>query len=357
MSSSPPSVLGTVRSVSHPDLGGEPEQSPEPRARIRKDGSMPSASAAGDASIFVGIDVSKFHLDVYWHPSSQSLRVENSAAGLAQLHQRLHPLPLQHIAVESTGGYERDLLSMLLAAGAPVSLVNPRPVRHFALGLNLLAKTDRIDARVLALYAEHVRPRLAVPTSPDTQDLRDLVARRRQLVEQLTVQKNQRGHARLEAVRDSIDRTMQHLRTELLAIEALIQRIIESHPDMQQRCRLLQSVIGVGPTTARVLVSELPELGSRDRRPLAALVGIAPFNKDSGQKQGTRHIRGGRSTVRCALYMAAVSAARHNPVVRDHYRRLRDRGKPAKVALVACMHKMLNHLNTLVANQQSETNT
>lgn len=355
MSSNPPAVLGTVRSMSHPDLGGEPEQSPEPRAHIRKDGSMPSAPASGGAGVCVGIDVSKSHLDVYLHPSSQSLRVENSTEGLAHLHQWLHPLPLHHIAIESTGGYEQDVLSMLLEAGAPVSLVNPRPVRHFALGLNLLAKTDRIDARVLALYAEHVRPRLAVPIPSDVQELRELVARRGQLVEQLTVQKNQRGHAHLEAVRDSMERTIRHLRTELLAIESLIQQIIDTHPEMQQRCRLLQSVIGVGPVTARVLVSELPELGHRDRRPLAALVGIAPFNQDSGQWQGPRHIRGGRATVRCALYMAAVSAARHNPVVRDYYRRLRERGKPAKVALVACMHKILNHLNALMANHSTET--
>lgn len=315
---------------------------------------MPSTPAARDAGVSVGIDVSKRHLDVHLHPLNQSLRVDNSAAGLAQLLQQLQPLSLQRIAVESTGGYERDLLDMLLKAQAPVSLVNPLPVRHFALGLGLLAKTDCLDARVLALYAEHVRPRLAVAVPADMQDLRELVARRRQLVEQLTVQKNQRGHARLDAIRDSINRTMKHLRTELVAIEALIQQIIGAHPDLQQRCDLLQSVVGVGPVTARVLVSELPELGYRDRRPLAALVGIAPFNKDSGRHQGPRHIRGGRITVRCALYMAALSAARHNPVVRDYYRRLRDRGKPKKVALVACMHKMLNHLNALMIANQTE---
>lgn len=308
---------------------------------------MTSTSSAADG-VAVGIDVSKHHLDVYVHPLDQSWRVDNSAAGLAALRQRLQPWPLYRIAVESTGGYERDLLRMLLEAEAPVALVNPRPVRAFARGLNQLAKTDRLDARVLALYAHHAQPRLADRHGPEIDSLRELVARRRQLVEALTVQRNQREHARLDAVGESIDRTIQHLRVELLGIEALVQQIIDAHPELQRRYRLMQTIIGVGPATARVLVSELPELGQRDRRQLAALAGVAPFNDDSGRHQGPRHIRGGRPTVRCALYMAALVAARRDPIVRDYYQGLRRRGKPAKVALVACMRKILNHLNALL---------
>jgi transposase len=311
-----------------------------------------TSTSSPDAGVAVGIDVSKHHLDVYVHPLNQSLRVDNTTEGLAQLHQHLQPLPLYRVAVESTGGYERDLMLMLLEAHAPVALVNPRPVRDFARGLNQLAKTDRLDARVLALYAHHAQPRPATLVEPALQNLRDLVARRRQLVEAVTVQRNQREHARLEAVRESIDRTTQHLRIELLAIEGLIQQIIDAQPDMQRRYRTMQTVIGVGPATARVLVSELPELGHRDRRQLAALVGVAPFNDDSGRHQGPRHIRGGRPNVRCALYMAALTAVRRDPIVRAYYQGLRQRGKPAKVALVACMRKMLNHLNALLTATQ-----
>lgn len=313
-----------------------------------------TSTSSPDAGVSVGIDVSKHHLDVHAHPLDRSWRVDNSVEGLAQLHQHLQPLALYRVVIESTGGYERDLLAMMLEAGAPVALVNPRPVRDFARGLNLLAKTDRLDARVLALYARHAQPRLTVPSHADADALRELVARRRQLVEQMTMQKNQREHVRLAAVRDSIERTRDHLRVELLAIEALIQQLIDAHPDLQQRCQTLQSVVGVGPVTARVLVTELPELGYRERRQLAALVGVAPFNDDSGYHKGPRHIRGGRPNVRCALYMATLVAARHNPVIKAHYQHLRQAGKPAKVALVACMRKMLNHLNVLLTPEQKE---
>lgn len=313
-----------------------------------------TSTVCTDADVAVGIDVSKHHLDVYLHPRDESLRVDNSSNGLTQLQRHLQPLNLERVVVESTGGYERDLLAMLLETHAPVALVNPRPVRDFARSLNLLAKTDRLDARVLALYAHHVRPRLTEPTDPQTQELRELVTRRRQLVEQQTMQRNHLEHARLDAVRQSIMRVREHLHTEILAIEALIQQLIDARPDLKARYEILLTVKGVGPVTARVLVSELPELGSLDRRKLAALVGVAPFNHDSGGYQGPRHIRGGRPTVRCALYMAALVAARHNPVIRPYYQHLRQLGKPRKVALVACIRKLINHLNALFTDQQKE---
>ena len=311
-----------------------------------------SSTLSTDATVSVGIDVSKHSLDVHLHPLDQALQVNNTADGIAQLWQRLQPLPIGRIAVESTGGYERDLLTTLLEAHAPVALVNPRPVRNFAKGLNVEAKTDPIDARILALYAHHVRPRLTPPISPDHEALRELITRRGQLVEEQTRQRNYREHVRLDAVRQSILRVQRQLATEMLAIEALIQQHIDAQPDLAARYHTMQSVKGIGPVIARVLVSELPELGHIDRRPLAALVGVAPFNNDSGHRQGARRIRGGRHTVRCALYMAAMVAARHNPVIRPYYQHLRQRGKPRKVALVACMRKLLNHLNAILQGQE-----
>jgi len=313
-----------------------------------------SSTTSTDATVSVGIDVSKHSLDVHLHPLDQALQVDNTADGIAQLLQRLQPLPIGRIAVESTGGYERDLLTTLLEAHAPVALVNPRPVRNFAKGLSLEAKTDPIDARVLALYAHHVRPRLTPPISPDHEALRELITRRGQLVDEQTRQRNYREHVRLEAVRQSILRVQQQLATEMLAIEALIQQHIDAQPALAARYQTMQSVKGIGPVIARVLVSELPELGHIDRRPLAALVGVAPFNNDSGNRQGARRIRGGRHTVRRALYMAAMVAARHNTVIRPYYQHLRQRGKPRKVALVACMRKLINHLNAIL--QDAERN-
>lgn len=314
---------------------------------------MSSIAQTHDA-VAIGIDVAKHHLDVHVHPQNQAFRVENSAGGLAVLQQQLQPLNIERIAVESTGGYERDLLTALLEMHAPVALVNPRPVRNFARGLNLLAKTDRLDARVLALFAHHVQPRLSAAIDSHRENLRELVSRRRQLVDQLTLQRNHQEHARLEAVRQSIARVREQLRTELLAIEALIQEHIDARPDLAARYQTLLTVVGVGPVTARVLVSELPELGQLDRRKLAALVGVAPFNHDSGQRQGPRHIRGGRSVVRCGLYMATLAATRHNETIRAHYLHLLGRGKPRKVALVACMRKLLNHLNALLTTNETE---
>jgi len=304
----------------------------------------------------IGIDVSKTHLDVYWDSSRRWLHVGNTPDGVTQLQQQLCAQPVRHIVVESTGGYERAVLQSLWQSRCPVSLVNPRPVRHFARGLNLLAKTDRLDARMLALYAACVRPRLTPPVTPATAALRELVTRRRQIVDQLTQQRNHREHARLDAVRASIARMEQHLRTELEGLEALIQQHIDDQPALRRRYDRLQTICGIGPQVARVLVSELPELGVLDRRKLAALVGVAPYNDDSGARRGHRHIRGGRPVVRCALYMAALVAARHNDIIREYYQGLKKRGKPRKVALVACIRKLLNHANALIMELENEQN-
>jgi transposase len=257
------------------------------------------------------------------------------------------------IVVEATGGYERSLVHGLLDAGLPVVRVNPLRVRRFAQSRGILAKTDRIDARVLAdfgrLNADQLRP--MQPISDNARMLQELIARRRQLVEQSVANKNQREHVTLGSVRQSIDRTIKHLCKEIMLVEQQIQEIIDSDEKLSGRQRKLQSVPGIGARVSRVLVSELPELGELDRRKIAALVGVAPFNDESGGYNGPRHIRGGRATVRSALYMATLVATRHDPVIRDYYNHLKANGKPKKVALVACMRKRLNYLTAILSKR------
>lgn len=304
-------------------------------------------------AITVGIDVSKQHLDVHVQPVNQSHRFENSPNGVLELIAWLaHGRPAC-IVVESTGGYERNVLYGMLNAELPVAMVNPRPVRDFAKAMGILAKTDRLDARVLALFARLVPVRLSEKPSDLQQELRQLVIRRRQLVEQCVACRNQREHVTLDIVRQSIKRTLDHLQTEIAAIESAIAQAIDQSDELRQRCATLQTVKGVGAATARVLATELPELGSLPRQQIAALVGVAPFNDDSATHRGQRHIRGGRPTVRRALYMATLVAARHNDVIRDHYQHLLTHGKAKKVALVACMRKLLTHLNTITSTHHA----
>jgi transposase len=299
----------------------------------------------------VGIDVSKHDLDVHLYPIGRSIQFSNDKEGIGGLLEELADHTIDRIAVESTGGYERDVLCRLLEMSLPVALVNPRPVRDFARAMGLLAKTDRIDASVLARFAAQLKPREHRPTAAETQELRELVVRRRQLVAQLVAQRNQLEHVRLGTVRQSIERTIAHLRSEVAAIEASIDERVSADLTLRARYEALLTVRGVGPATARVLVTELPELGQLNRRSIASLVGVAPFNHDSGKHRGQRRIRGGRRTVRCALYMATLVASRYNPVITAHYQHLRSAGKPKKLALVACMRKLLIHLNAILAEQ------
>lgn len=300
----------------------------------------------------LGIDVSKHTLDVHLQPDNTGWQVPNTDDGVRQLAGQVAELQPVRIVVESTGGYERPVLYRMLGAELPVAMVNPRPVRDFAKAMGLLAKTDRIDAKVLALFARHVPTRLTVAPSRHQQALKQLVTRRRQLVEQVVTQRGQSEHADLPMVRESIQRTITHLQTEIAAIELMIQQLIDQDDQLKQRDAKLRSVKGVGPATARVLVTELPELGRVGRRQIAALVGVAPYNDDSGQHRGRRRVRGGRATVRRALYMATLVATRHNPVIRDYYQHLQQQGKAKKVALVACMRKLLIRLNALMTEPQ-----
>jgi transposase len=302
------------------------------------------------SSIFVGADVSKGRLDIHHTGRMGSLALDNNSRGIGQLVGRLRRSRPRLIVVEATGGYEQSLIQGLVDAGLPVVRVNPLQVRRFAQSRGILAKTDRIDAAVLADFGRSNVDRLRPmrPISDNARMLKELIARRRQLVEQCVANKSQLEHARLPPVRESIDRTIKHLCVEIATVEAEIQRIVDSDQKLKDKQQKLQSVAGVGLRVSRVLVSELPELGELDRRQIAALVGVAPYNDDSGTHSGVRHIRGGRATVRAALYMATLVATRHDPVIRDYYQHLKSRGKPKKVALVACMRKRLNYLTSLL---------
>lgn len=298
-------------------------------------------------SLFVGLDVSKTQLDLAVADQDAPAVYRNDDAGITTLVAQLRPTAPTLIVVEATGGYETQVVTALGLAGLPVAVVNPRQVRDFARALGRLAKSDRIDAAVLAQFAARVRP--APRPLPDAthQTLAALVTRRRQLVEMLTAERLRLTLAD-GAVRANI---AAHIRW-------LEQRVQESNTDLHQQLKasplwrateqLLRSVPGIGPTTAAVLIAELPELGHLTRRQLAALVGVAPFNHDSGAYRGIRITWGGRATVRGALYMATLVATRHNAVLRAFYQRLRAAGKPPKLALIATMRKLLTILNAIV---------
>ena len=301
--------------------------------------------------IFVGIDVSKSRLDVALRPSQERWQSPNDAAGVRALVERLQVLSATLLIVEATGGYERLLVAGLVAAQLPVVVINPRQVRDFAKALGQLAKTDRIDAQLLALFAERVRPPTRRLPDEATQELEALLVRRRQVVEMLTAEENRRKQARL-ALRERIQAHIRWLRGELSDVEAELEQAIEASPAWQVRADLLRSVPGVGPAVSRTLLGELPELGQLSHRQIAKLVGVAPLNRDSGAMRGRRSIWGGRAPVRSALYMAAFAGIRWNPVLRTHYQRLRNAGKAHKVALVACMRKLLLILNAVVRTGQ-----
>jgi transposase len=298
--------------------------------------------------VCVGIDVAKAQFDVQIDQHKKPFTVANTPAGRGKLIQRLQGLPLASIAVESSGGYERSLLFDLIDAGLPVAHVNPRVVRDYARGFNQQAKTDPVDAHLLACYARERQPRLLGPDDRLRHMLQDLNRCRRQLLQQITALKNQAQIAlhptSVKVLRASIDA----LEAQLEVIDQDVQAQIEQVPEMKRRQKLLLEVQGIGPLTSRTLVIELPELGRLDRRRLAALVGVAPINDDSGQQSNRRIIKGGRPHVRSALYMASVTAVRCNPVLKPYYQRLIQAGKPPKVALVACMRKLLIHLNAIL---------
>lgn len=300
---------------------------------------------------FVGIDVAKRSLEVCIQPQGKPFMLDYDLQGLRQLLDQLPEPGTCLVVVESTGGYHRRLVAELVDAGHHAAVANPRQVRDFAKGHGILAKTDRIDAVVIARFAQQVRPRVVPPSHEKQAELQQLVTRRRQLVALRTAEKNRLETTTVPSVRKSIRRVLDLLNKQIEKIEKEILDSLESDHDWKGKADLLRSVPGVGPATIASLLAELPELGLLNRQEVAALVGVAPFNRDSGQFRGRRMIWGGRADVRSTLYMAALSARRCNPVIRNFARRLEEAGKPLKVVLVACMRKLLVILNTLVKNQ------
>jgi transposase len=300
------------------------------------------------APCFVGIDVSKDRLDVHLGPSGEVFDVPRSPEGLERLVERLRSRLPALIVLEATGGFEITVAAALAAAGLPLAVVNPRQIRAFARSTGRLAKTDRLDAEVIALFAERVRPQPRPVPDAEAQALGELVARRRQLVEMIGMESNRQHQARDARVKTRIQTHLAWLQQALADIDREIDGQVRRSPVWRETEELLTSVPGVGKITARTLLAELPELGQLDRRKLAALVGIAPINRDSGTQRGHRGIAGGRFAVRNALFMATLSAIRCNPVIRSHYTQLRERGRPAKVALVACMRRLLTILNAML---------
>jgi transposase len=295
----------------------------------------------------IGIDVSKARLDVALRPTGRAWQVGNDPAGIADLVEHLATLAPDRIVLEATGGLEAPVAGALAVAGLPVAVVNPRQVRDFAKGTGRLAKTDALDAAVLAHFAEAVQPPPRPLPDAAAQHLSALLTRRSQLVEMLTAEQNRLGSTP-PALRPGVSAHLAWLRQALRAVEAELATAIRESPVWQERDALLRSVPGVGAVVAHTLVADLPELGALDRKRLAALVGVAPLNRDSGRFRGRRGIWGGRARVRAALYMAALVGVRHNPCLRAFYARLLAAGKAKKVALVACMHKLLTILNAIV---------
>lgn len=302
--------------------------------------------------MFVGIDVSKDRLDVHIRPSQQSFSVPRDGAGIAALAERLRAPAPALIVLEATGGFELTVAAGLAGAGLPLAVVNPAQIRAFARAVGRLAKTDRLDAAIIARFADQVRPEPRPVADDQAQALAELVARRRQVVEMIGMESNRRRQARGPTVLAGIERTLAALRRELAELDREIDDQIKGSPAWRAAENLLTSVPGIGPITARTLIAELPELGRIDRRRLAALVGVAPVNRDSGAMRGHRAIAGGRTEVRNVLFMAALTATRHNPVIRALYARLRQRGRPAKAALVAAIRKLLTILNAILRDQR-----
>lgn len=298
-------------------------------------------------SIVIGIDVSKVRLDVAVRPSGERTSVTYDADGMTTLVTQLNQIQPARIVVEATGGLERPLVRALVEAALPVLVVNPRQVRDFAKATGQLAKTDALDAQVLARFAEVIRPPLRVLPDAQTQELAALLARRRQV---LTMQRAEQNRLALAPARvqKRIEVHLRWLRAELARLEEDLDDMIQQSPVWRAREDLLQSVPGIGPVMSRTVLAELPELGLLNRKQIAALVGVAPFNRDSGRWRGHRTIWGGRASVRTALYMAALVATRWNPVIRQFYQRLRAAGKAPKVALVAAMRKLLTMLNAMM---------
>lgn len=297
---------------------------------------------------FIGIDVSKKQLEVAAHESDYQFRCPNKASAFGELIAELIKLRPALIVLEATAGLEIPVVRALHAAGLPVVVVNPRQVRDFAKALGQLAKTDPLDARVLAHFAAAIKPPLRPIKSKDEQELDALTGRRGQLVEMLTDEKNRRRSAASDSVRQKINEHIDWLEDCIAEIDQQLKALLKTSASWQAKDKILQSVPGIGPVTSFSTIADLPELGKLDRQKISKLVGVAPLNRDSGQRRGSRHIYGGRAQLRRVLYMAALTASRYNPVIKKFYQRLLAKQKPHKVAITACMRKLLSIINVMV---------
>jgi transposase len=301
--------------------------------------------------LFVGIDVAKATLDIAVRPTAETWSASNDATGLDALVTCLEALAPTLIVLEATGGYQGPLVAALAAAALPVVVVNPRHIRAFAQAVGILAKTDRLDARVMAHVAEAVKPAPRPLPEAETQELRALLVRRRPLVAMVSAER-----ARLDTAPPGIQEASQAhiawLTTEITGRDDALTHASQTHPEWQAKDAVWQSMPGVGPVLARTMLGQVPELGTWGPKPLAALIGVAPFNRDSGTLRGRRTVYGGRAEVRAVLYMGALVATRHNPVIKAFYERLRAAGKAKKVALTACMHTLLTIMNAMVRDRK-----
>ncbi len=302
--------------------------------------------------VFIGVDVSKERLDVHVRPAGESFAVERNSEGVQALAERLATLKPTLVVMEATGGFETIVAAGLASSGLPLAVVNPRQIRSFAQALGLKAKTDALDAAAIARFAEAIKPEPRPIADGEAQALGELVARRRQLVETMTAERNRRRQLTRAKLIKGVDRVLAVLQAELSALEEDIDDAVRGSPVWRETAELLTSVPGVGKGTARTLIAELPELGRLNRREIAALAGLAPYNRDSGRCRGKRAIAGGRTSVRSALYMAAWVACRFNPTLKVFADRLRAAGKTPKQAIIAAARKLLTILNAIVRSRQ-----
>lgn len=299
------------------------------------------------SSQWVGIDVSKAHLDVYLRPSGQQFQVSNQACGIEELVQRLLPIPVARVILEATGGLEQPVAQALQERGIGIAIINPRQGRDFAKASGKLAKTDRIDAAVLAHFGEAMQPEVSVLASANEQALQEAVTRRRQLVEMLSAEKNRQSALRGK-MRQSVEEHLEWLEQRIRELDEAIEQLSQAHEQWRSHQALLTSTPGIGPVIATTLIAMLPELGQVSDKRISALVGVAPLNRDSGKYRGARTTWGGRANVRALLYMGALVGIQHNPVLKAFYARLLAQGKAKKVALTACMHKLVRILNAMI---------
>jgi transposase len=302
-------------------------------------------------SSYVGIDVSKSRLDVAVLGEERGWQVDNTQAGTAKLVQQMQELQPELIVVEATGGYQRAVVDALFRAGLAVAVVNPARVRQFARACGLLAKTDKLDAQVLAVFGQRVQPRRYEGKSDAEKELSALLVRRKQVEDMLKAEQN-RLRTSAPSLRGSVERMIAYLKEEKKRLDEQIRELMNEQKAWQEQTEILRSAPGVGPVTTATLLAELPELGKMDRKKIAALVGVAPMNYDSGKKRGYRKTKGGRGNVRSVLYMSTLVATRHNPLIQTQYQHLLKRGKEKKVALTACMRKFLTILNAMLRDRQ-----